>query len=916
LITIVDMLFGRDQERARLAALLDAARTGMSSAIVVRGDAGVGKSSLLADVLSAADGMRTLRAVGVESESELAFAGLHQFLGPLLGDLEVLTPPRRAALCAALGLVDARDAPDRFLVAAAVLDLLAAEAERSPVLGIVDDAQWIDGASQDALLFVARRIDLDGIVLMFGAREGEVRRFDARGIPALELAGLDDDAAVALIGRRTGIAPTTAVVTRLVRETRGNPLELAEIATAVSEAALRGEEPLPDPLPLSAGIEAAFADRMALLPEATRTVLLVVALEPRADLTLLARAGAALGAGVADLEAAELAGVVRVGSRGVEFDHPLLRSAVEKAATWAQRQRVHRALSEALPPGDADRRAWHAASAAVEPDEAVAAELERLAGRARGRAGNAAAQAALTRAADLSPEAGDAGRRLVAAADAAWHSGRAPEALALLDRADSIVPGDDRVRADHLRGVIALRTGAFADAHRVLIEGARRAATVDLDGAVRMLGDAARAGAFAGDPSWIAAAGAALRELPDPPSDGTRLIRTMVGAIGAILSGDTAIGTEGLREALPLAEQAHDVEVSSYAITAAYLVGDFGLAGRLLAANEAAARELGVIGELPQLLILRAAAENDAGRFGFALAAADEGAALALASGQRAPFAACRAHLAYAAAVRGDHELAAEAAAEAMALATELGIGLVVAVAGYAAAAIELSQGRDEAALPMLARIEHPIFLPQRAADECEALARLGRRDEAAASLGLLQRIAVASRLPVNEARLERCCGILAEDDGSPHFERALELHGDSRPFERARTELCYGEALRRARRRVDARGPLREALDLFEGMSAEPWAARAERELRATGETSRRRDPSTADQLTPQEFAICRLVAEGLTNREIGARLFLSARTVEYHLYKVFPKLGIASRVELARLELGSEPEPVSADH
>jgi DNA-binding CsgD family transcriptional regulator len=910
------VLYGRDLEREYLAGLLKAAHSGMSSAIVVRGEAGAGKSSLLDDVAAHADGVTTLRAVGVESESELAFAGLHQLLAPvLLRNIDSLMPPRRAALRSALGLTAANDAPDRFLVAAAVLDLLAAAAEHEPVLAIVDDAQWIDGASQDALLFVGRRLDLDGIVLMFGVRESEASRFDARGLETLTLSGLDDVAAVALIGRRTGIAPVAGVVSRLVAETGGNPLALGEIAASVDEAVLRGDEPLPDPLPLSRGIEAAFSDRMSRLPDATRAMLLVAALEPRADLPLVARAGAVIGAHIDDLEPAELAGVVRVDGSRVVFDHPLLRSAVEAGATWAQRRRVHQALGQELPAADVDRRAWHAAAAALDPDEAVAAELERLAQRARGRGGNASAQAAFTRAAELSTDPADSGRRLLAAADAAWHAGRAPEAVALLDRAESVVSDDERVRADHLRGVIALRTGAFADAHRLLIAAATHAAAVDLDRAVRILGDAARTGAFAGNPAWIADAAAALRELPDPPSDGTRLIRTMVGAVGAILLGDTALGTARLREALPLAEQAHDVEVSSYAITAAYLIGDVALATRLLASAEAAARELGVIGDLPQLLILRAAAENDAGRFGLALAAADEGATLARASGQRAPYAACRAHMACAAAVRGETELAREAAAEATAIATELGISLVLAVAAYGAALTEISLGRDEAALTMLGAIEHPIFQPQRAAEECEAMVRIGRQDDAGSPLERLERIAVVSGIPVNEARLERCRGLLAGESCEVHFARALELHGDSRPYERARTELAYGEALRRARRRVDARVPLRRALDAFERMGAEPWAARADRELRATGGTSRRRDASTIDQLTPQELAICRLVAEGLSNREIAARLFLSARTIEYHLHKVFPKLGITSRVELARLDLGGEqPAPIPA--
>ena len=911
------MLYGRDAERAQLTSLVEAARSGMSSAIVVRGEAGVGKSSLIEDVASAAKGTRSLRAVGVESESELAFAGLHQLLAPLLRDLDALLPPRRSALGAAMGLVEASGTPDRFLVAAAVLDLLASGAEDGPLLAVVDDAQWIDGASQDALLFVARRLGLDGIVLVFGAREGDASRFEARGLTSLELQGLDVPAAAALIEDRSGVAPTTAVAARLVAATHGNPLAVAEIATAVDDDALRGETPLPDPLPLARGVEAAFADRIAALSDATRTMLLLAALEPESDPGLLARAGAGLGAGVDDLEPAELAGVVRVEPSRVTFGHPLLRSAVDAGATFAQRRRAHLALAASLPAADVDRRAWHAASAAVEPDEAVAAELERLGRRARERAGNAAAQAAFSRAAELSPAPADRGSRLVSAAQAAWDAGRGPEAIALLDRAAPDVQDErDRVRLDHLRGVIALRTGALAEGRRMLMDAASRAAAIDVDGAVRMLGDAARTGAFAGNRAWIADAAQALEALPDPETDGARLIRMMVRSVGAIIAGDVAGGTDGLREALPLAEQSEDVQIAEYGIAAAWMIGDTELATRLLTATEAAARERAAIATLPQLLILRAAAENDAGRFAAALSAADEGAALAREAGQLAPLAACLSHTAWAAAIRGDAALATRAAAEGAALGTQLGLLLATAVAAFANAMNEIGGGRDETAVEILSGVEHPLFAPRRAAETCEALARLGRTAGAGEALDVLEHVAAATKLPVNEAVLERCRGLLAEAGGDAHFERALALHGDVRPFERARTELAYGEALRRARRRTDARAPLRRALESFERMGAEPWAARADRELRATGESSRRRDRSAVDSLTPQELTICRLVAEGLSNPEIAARLFLSRRTIEYHLHKVFPKLGVASRVELVKLELGDDraaPVPVA---
>ena len=445
-----------------------------------------------------------------------------------------------------MGLVEAAGTPDRFLVAAAVLDLLA----RGPRTG--RSSRWSTTPSgstaprQDALLFVARRLGLDGIVLAFGARKGDAATFEARALTSLELTGLDVPAAAGLIEERCGVAPTAAVAARLVAATHGNPLAIAEIAAALDGPTLLGQSPLPDPLPLAGGVEAAFGERIAAFSDATRTMLLLAALEPESDPGLLARAGAELGAGVDDLEPAELAGVVRLGPSRAAFAHPLLRSAVEGGATFAQRRRAHLALAEALPASDVDRRAWHAASAAVEPDEAVAAELERLGRRARERAGNAAAQAAFSRAAELSPAAADRGVRLLAAAQAAWDAGRGPEAIALLDRAaPDIADERERIRLDHLRGVIALRTGALAEGHRMLMDAAERAGAIDVDGAVRMLGDAARTGAFAGNPAWIADAARALEALPDPDTDGARLIRMMVRSVGAMLAGDVAVGTTG-----------------------------------------------------------------------------------------------------------------------------------------------------------------------------------------------------------------------------------------------------------------------------------------------------------------------------------------------------------------------------------
>ena len=900
------MIYGRDAERAHLADVVEAARVGTSTALVVRGEAGAGKSVLLDDLSERAEGFRTLRALGVESESELAFVGLRQLLAPLLGELHALSAPRREALASALDLGEAETTPDRFLIATAVLDLLANAAERGPLLAIVDDAQWLDGASQDALLFVARRLGAEGIALVFGARDGDGRGFEAAGVARLELVGLDESATLELIEHWSDAAPSSSVAMRLVAETGGNPLALTELAATLDSNVLSGSEPLPDPLPVAHGVEAAFSDRIRRLPEPARAMLLLAALEPGADLGLLARAGEATDA-TGDLEAAEIAGLVRLHATRVTFEHPLVRSAVEGAATFAQRRRAHLALAGSLPAADVERRAWHAAAAASEPDEQLAADLEQLGLRARKRAGNAAAQAALTRAAELTPETGARGRRLLSAADAAWRAGRAAEALALIEQASELVDeAAERARAARLRGMITLRTGSLADAHRLLMEAARDAAEIDPKAAFTLVGEAAKAGGFSGNQAWLTAAGDLARSFPEPGDDASRIIRRAVIGMGKLMGSDPAGALTEIGEVLEAAQRIDDPELLEYGITAAWLMGDEALSSQLLARAERTARERTMVGILPIFLLLRSVADYDAGRLGRAAAAADEGARLAREAGQTSILAANLAHVARASAVRGDATRFATAADEAIALACDHGLDQVESIAAHAAALHDIGMGRYEAAGDGLARVTHPRLAAHRASDACEVAVHLDRNADALAAVAELEQLAGAMQRPWVDGLLERARGLTTNGKGDGHFQRAVALHGERRPFERARTELAYGETLRRTRRRMDARAPLHRALETFERIGAEPWATRSERELRATGETVSRRDVSAIEQLTPQELTICRLVAEGLSDREIGAHLFLSARTVDYHLRKVFPKLGIGSRAELTLLDLG----------
>ncbi|MDX6570895.1 MAG: hypothetical protein QOC86_51, partial [Gaiellales bacterium] len=436
---------------------------------------------------------------------------------------------------------------------------------------------------------------------------------------------------------------------------------------------------------------------------------------------------------------------------------------------------------------------------------------------------------------------------------------------------------------------------------------ARDAAEVDPRTAYLLVGEAAKAATFAGDPAWLAAAGEVARCLPEPTDDTSRLIRRVVIGVGSFLSGEAAGGIASLRELLAAADRIADPDLMEHAINAAWLIGDEVLSAQLLDRAERLARENATIDSLPLVLILRSVCDYDAGRLAGAASAADEGTRLAREAGQTTMLAASLAHAARAAAVRGDATRFGSAAGEANDLASAYGLVQVESIAAHAAVLHELGMGRYEAAASALARVTHPWLSIARASDACEIAVQLDRHAEAVAALATLEQLAAAMKLAWAEGLVERARGLATTGQPDQHFRRAIAMQGEKRVFERARSELAFGETLRRSRRRMDARGPLRSALETFQRIGAEPWAARADRELRATGETARHRDSSALDQLTPQELTICGLVAEGLTNRAIGARLFLSTRTVDYHLRAVFPKLGISSRAELIRLDIAA---------
>jgi DNA-binding CsgD family transcriptional regulator len=932
------MLYGRRAECDALERLLADARRSRSGALVLRGEAGVGKSALLDHAAGRAEGMAVLRAAGVESEAELPFAALHQLLRPVLNLAGRIPETQAAALGGALGLEPARRGSgglkpspprnrgsgglepsppengdqNRFLVSVAVLSVLSEAAEERPLLCLVDEAQWLDRSSAEALGFAARRLEAEGVVCLFAARDGDAREFPAPGLPELRLEGLDLEAAAALLAGN-GVDLPAPAVDLLVERTGGNPLALLELPGSLAPGQLTGRALLDDVLPLPARLQRTFGERVRGLPTETRALLVVAAAETTGDPAVVLRAGARLGVDTAALDAAEAAGLVRTGEGRLQFRHPLVRSAAYAAATLAGRQAAHRALADVLAGEDAaDQRAWHLATATVGPDEAVAAELECSADRARRRGGHAAAAAALERAAELTGDEAERGRRLVAAAVAARLAGQAERALALADRAEPLA-SDLRGQATvaHLRGSVEASRGVALEAAARLVAGSELAASVDPSQALTMLIEASEIASYAGDVAPTAELGRRAAAVPVTDKAG-EFLSAMLQGMGSVAEGDGQRGEPLLRRAIALAGAMEDPRRLMWAGVAAFFLGEQETGNALYARAVARARQEGAVGLLPQALEYLAPVELVAGRLDAATASASEGLRLARDTGNDTS--ACRhlTTLAHVAALRGDEDACRSLAVEALDRAAARGLGLPATLAGYALALLDLGLGRAAEALARLQRLldagpgeGSPFFAVYTVPDLVEAAVRSGRPEVAAGPLAAFEQLAALSGNSEWQAQLARCHGLLGpEDAAADRFEAALRQH-EGRPFDLARTELVYGEALRRARRRGEARAHLRNAQEIFRRLGVTPWADRAGAELRATGETARKRDPSTLSQLTPQELQIVQLVGEGGTNREIGAQLFLSRRTIDYHLRNVFAKLGVSSRAELIRLAL-----------
>jgi DNA-binding CsgD family transcriptional regulator len=898
-------LLGRRDECRALDRLVADVREGQSRALVLRGEAGVGKSALLEYVVHRAEGCGIARAVGVESEVELAFAGLHQLCAPFVDRIDRMPAPQRDALGTAFGLRGG-PVPDRFVVGLAVLSLLSDVAQARPLICLVDDAQWLDDASTQTLAFVARRLGVESVGLVPTVREPSVERHLA-GLPELVVAGLGDEDARALLESVVTGPLDVRIRDRIVAETRGNPLALLELPRGRTPTELAGGFELDSGPALAHRIEGRFREQLADLPAETRLLALAAAAEPLGDPLLLWRAALALGIDESAAAAAADAGLLELGTQ-VRFRHPLARSAVYGAATPGEQRRVHAALAEATDGEiDPDRRAWHRAHATAGLDEALAAELERSASRARARGGPAAGAAFLERAAELTPDPRLRAQRELAAAEGKHQAGAPDPALRLLTDAQA-GPLDElqQARAQLLRAQITFAATRGRDAPPLLLEAAKRLEPLDatlaretyLEAFAAAL-SADRLGA-AGDAREVAAAVLAAGW---PPA--SRATELLLDSLALVTAEGYVAGVPSLKRALrafraePLPE-AEELRWLWLACHIARALGEDVAWDELTARQVELARRAGQLALLPIALDDRAFVELFAGRIAVATALAAEADAVVEATGS---------HLAMRAAIglanwRGEVDEARVVARREDAL--RRGEGLWLRSDDWSLASRYNALGRYQDALAAAERAAanpHGLGVaPWELSDVIEAAVRSGRPERAAEPLERLAEITEANGSEWGLALLARSRALLAEGDAAePLYREALErLAGTRVRVTLARAHLVYGEWLRREKRRVDARVQLRIAHTMLAEMGNEGFAERARRELLATGETVRKRTPETRDDLTPQERQIAELAIEGLSNPEIGARLFISPRTVEYHLHKVFSKLDISSRLAL----------------
>jgi DNA-binding CsgD family transcriptional regulator len=901
-------LLGRRDECAQLDGLLAAARNGRSGALVLQGDAGIGKTALLEYAIASAADLRVFRAAGIESERELAFGALHQLCAPMLNRLERLPEPQRDALAITFGLSPG-SLPDRFLIALAVLSLLSETAEERPLLCVVDDAQWLDQASGQVLGFVARRLLAQSVMILFGTREpGE----ELGGLRELSVAGLRKGDARQLLRSALRWPVDKRVGDQIVAETRGNPLAILGLPRGLSPAQLAGGFGLPGAFSLKGRIEQNVALRLDAIPEDAQRLLWLASAEPAGDLGLVLRAAKRLGILRPTLGPAERAGLLEVGA-SVRFRHPLVRSAVYRAAPPDERRAVHRALAEATDADvDPDRRAWHLAEATVGPDDDVAAELERATGRAQARGGLAAVAAFLEQAAKLTPDTARRGQRALAAAQATLQAGAPDASLALLATVEGLHDPLALARVDLLRAQAAFAMRLGSHAPPLLLEAAKRLEPLNVALARDTYLEAIAAAQFAGP---LARGGGVLEAAEvaraAPPPDGRPR------PVDLLLDGLAMWFTEGCEAGAPLVKRAlsafrsEDIPTNDalrWLALASRIAGDgpwdHEAWEALVSRHVRLAREAGALSLLPIALTARIYVHLFAGELAAAASLSEELSSVAEATrSELAPYGPLGV-----AAWRGREAETRELIEATVEEAVPRGEGLGLTATQWAAAVLYNGLARYEDALAAARQAARPPeamgFAHWTLVELIEAAARTGEWQSAAESLEMLAQTTRPSGTDWALGIEARSRALLSNGEQAERLYReAIDRLARGRiGAELARAHLLYGEWLRRERRRLDAREQLRIAHELLSSMGAEAFAARAARELLATGERARKRTAETREDLTAQEAQIARLARDGLSNPEIGSRLFISPRTVEYHLHKVFAKLDIGSRQELHR--------------
>jgi DNA-binding CsgD family transcriptional regulator len=897
-------LRGRASECSLLDDLVTAIRAGESRSLVLRGVAGIGKTALLEYLIDSAADVTVVRAVGVESEMELAYASLHQLCAPMLDRLEELPAPQRQAIETVFGM-NIGAAPDRFLVGLATLSLFAAVAEQRPLLCVVDDAQWLDQASALTLAFVARRLFAERVGIVFAARElgGELRN-----VPELRIDGVRNGDARALLSSAVRFKLDDRIRDRIVAEMGGNPLALLELPRGLSATQLAGGFGLVGAEALTVRIEESFVRRLEALSEGASRLLLIAAAEPLGDPLLLWRAAERLLIAPAAAETSELEELLAIGER-VTFRHPLVRSAVYRSATLDERRAVHLALAEATDPeADPDRRAWHLAAGAAGPNEEVAVELERSAGRAQARGGLAATAAFLHRAVTLTQDPARRAERALAAAEASFQAGDFDAALGLAATAEAGMLDDfQRARADLMRAHVAFASGLGRDAPALLLNAARRLGPHDMQLAretyLAAWGAASIAGHLAQKGIWLEIS-RAIHALPSVPN-GPRPLDLLLDGLALLATDGPAAATPPLQRAARTLVEIPVEDVLRWgwmATSASAFVWDFESMHAISVRQVQIVRDMGALAQLPLYLSQLGIALPWIGDFPATESLISEVDSVAAAIGSPiAPFTWMRLR-----ALQGREAECSTVIASTVEQAAAGGQGIAVAWAHWAAATLYNGLGRyDEAAAAARVAAMDPANPQVSMWSLPELVEAASRCGDAKLARDALERLAETTQPCGTDVALgleARCRALLSDGAAADELHReAIErLRRTPLRPDLARAHLLYGEWLRREKRRVDAREQLRTAYDMLVAIGMEAFAERTSRELRATGEQVRRRTHETRDDLTAQERQVALFARDGLSNPEIGARLFLSPRTIEWHLRKVFSKLDIHSRKEL----------------